>query len=78
MNEQRVIAGLLALIAAGVWWPAPGPTRWEYRVESIDDRNWSAEASVLGRDAWELVTARRATTEAGPVVYECIFKRPAK
>jgi hypothetical protein len=55
--------------------PAP-PLRWEYTVESPRDSHLVQSIDLLGEQGWELVTARRATSEDGDKPrYEMIFKR---
>jgi hypothetical protein len=50
------------------------PAKWEYRVESPSDDFLTLSLNSLGRDGWQLVSARRATSN-GKGIYEMIFKR---
>lgn len=70
---------LIALLAAQVFGFArtkTSTTSWEYRIESPSDTRLEASVDGLGKDGWELVFARRATSEYGGASYEMIFKRP--
>ena len=52
-------------------------THWEYTVESPSDVTLKKEFQRLGDEGWELVFARRASSEYREVTsYEMIFKRP--
>jgi hypothetical protein len=56
-----------------------GTTKWEYRVESVSDLRFEAEANLFGSEGWQVVSARRATQgEGGPPVYEFVLMRPAR
>jgi hypothetical protein len=53
--------------------------QWEYTIQSISDLSFSSDMNNLGKQGWEMVFARRATS--GPSYdtefnYEAIFKRP--
>lgn len=50
--------------------------RWEYYIRGIRDSTWTTEMDLLGKNGWELITARRAQDSKGDMQYECIFKRP--
>ncbi len=54
------------------------PTRWEYTLESPSDVILQPSLERLGNNGWELVFARRASSELGSASYEMIFKRPKK
>lgn len=54
------------------------PAKWEYRIESFEDRSFDASVNMLGDLGWELSASRRAVTGEGASsrgLYECIFKR---
>jgi len=83
--SHRVVA-LLVILTLLVGWQVLKPyPKWEYKIESVSDYSFSISIDNLGRDGWELVTARRATSSATPgstekpeVSYEMIFKRAAR
>ena len=50
------------------------PRQWEYRIESPSDYTFEEAMKEYGRDGWELVAARRASS-GGIMSYEMIFKR---
>lgn len=52
--------------------------KWEYMVEAVQDDFIDTRMAILGSSGWELVSARRATSENKEVCYEMIFKRPKK
>lgn len=55
------------------------PVRWEYKVETIPDESFSFTMDAFGRNGWEAVSARRASSGTGENTvfsYEIIFKRP--
>ena len=59
--------------------PPPGQQEWEYKLESPYDALFEMEMAKLGKEGWELVFARRATSSAGgSASYEMIFKRPKR
>lgn len=49
--------------------------KWEYKVSSPSDYSLGRELKELGLEGWELVFARRASSETGGAVYEMIFRR---
>ena len=54
-----------------------GPTKWEYLIETPSDYTLDLKLDEYGRDGWELIFARRASSGAGgSYSYEMIFKRP--
>lgn len=57
------------------WFYVPN---WEYKIESPHDVSLESQLKFSGDYGWELITARRATSEDGPPKYEMIFKRPIK
>jgi len=76
-----VICLLVALLGAqllGLTSTQSSATRWEYKVESPDDALLDVALSRSGLDGWELVFARRATSDLGTVKYEMILKRPKR
>lgn len=81
-GDLRIVIGLLvALLGAqllGLTSTQSSATRWEYRVESPEDALLQVVLDRSGLDGWELVFARRATTDLGSVKYEMILKRPKR
>jgi hypothetical protein len=63
-----LIACLLGVL---VYTSVTGAERWEYSVVSLADTELKKEMNEMGREGWELVTARR--TSGGS--YEMVFKR---
>lgn len=51
---------------------------WEYDVVSVPDVEWNTTGRQLGKEGWEIVSARRATGSDGEYLYECIVRRPAR
>jgi len=81
-TEGRIVIGLLAAMLAaqlfGLTSTKTSPTQWEYTVESPSDVTLEKTFERLGDRGWELVFARRATSEYGLASYEMIFKRPKR
>ncbi|WP_043582595.1 DUF4177 domain-containing protein [Geminisphaera colitermitum] len=75
-KEQGTLLIILLLIGIGaLFFPMLKPAeKWEYRIESPSDYRFSAAMNEYGKEGWELVSARRASSE-GSLSYECIFKR---
>jgi hypothetical protein len=82
--QLTILILLLGVIAALQAWEtvtatfAPA-TRWEYTIDAPADEDLAAGLQKIGAAGWELVSARRATGEAGGKTrasYEMIFKRP--
>ena len=73
-----VIALLLASQFLGVSETATkaARTQWEYQIVTPYDELLESKLSTLGDAGWELVNARRATSEYGSPKYEMIFRRP--
>lgn len=69
-----LLAALLAVQVVDTLGAGPAPT-WEYSVVGVPDLEFEAMTAALGSAGWELVFARRASNEAGDMLYECIFKR---
>lgn len=53
-------------------WTTP---QWAYKTENIYDQFHKETLSRLGKEGWEMVTARRAIDRSGTPNTECIFKR---
>lgn len=85
LKVQGVIIIALLLFIAGIlaykFLHKPDhPQRFEYKIESITDKDFIDGVNKLGNDGWDLVFARRATSGEGylsTASYEMIFKRPA-
>jgi hypothetical protein len=85
-NASRLsaIVVLLLLIVLAQGWQIVSGMRvksqsWEYLIEGPADDQLQARLKTLGTEGWELVSARRATTERGgrtEGIYEMIFRRP--
>jgi hypothetical protein len=57
---------------------APARESWEYNIVTPDDAVFVDVLDIMGRDRWELVATRRATSGDGAaarVAYECILRR---
>lgn len=67
--------GLLTIIMGLVAWSVLWPDRWEYKIDSPDDRGFTQQMDKLGSEGWELVFARRASDSLDRMGYEMIFKR---
>ena len=72
------ITGMLASQIFGVAEPATKSalTEWEYKIDAPYDETFESSMNIMGRQGWELVSARRATSKYGSPKYEMIFKRP--
>lgn len=57
--------------------PPPAKTKWEYKVQSVSDLAFETEANALGKEGWQVVSARRAGS-SGSFSYEFVLMRPAK
>lgn len=66
-----VVTAMLALML----WQRPTSKQWEYMIANPPDNSFDERMDGYGREGWELVTARRATSEYSDPSYECIFKR---
>jgi hypothetical protein len=49
-------------------------SKWEYKIATPYDSLFELEMNLLGKEGWELVTARRAG-DTYSVQYECILKK---
>ena len=71
---------VIALLAVGLPEEPEAATTaqasWEYKIVSPDDAFFDTEMNLMGKQGWELVTARRASGPLDSVSYEMIFKRP--
>jgi hypothetical protein len=59
----------------------PAERSWEYQIVAIPDSLFDTKLNELGKDGWEIVSARRASdgsTYAPTFSYELILKRPAR
>ncbi len=85
MKQQTVVIGLLlALVGLQAWQVLSGTSvkaqSWEYAIEAPRDEDLSERLKTLGASGWEIVSARRATSQVGPetvAAYEMILRRPA-
>jgi hypothetical protein len=75
---------LLLVVGAQGWQIVRGMAvksqSWEYVIEGPADDELKGRLQALGSAGWELVSARRATTERNGKttgIYEMIFRRPA-
>jgi hypothetical protein len=67
---------VFGLAAVGLPFFFGAPDRWEYRIEAPSDLSLTDELDDLGREGWEVVSARRATSGSGyGASYEMILKR---
>lgn len=74
-----VVINLGVVIALLINGQESEPQKWEYKIEAPQDVLFEIKVNELGREGWELVTARRATGGSGygdSASYEMIFKRP--
>ena len=83
-NQARIIIVLLALLLVvqivGFSFQTTAQ-QWDYRLEAPKDQAFEATMTQLGRERWELVSARRAKAPVpgGAIeVNEMIFKRPKR
>src|ERR1041385_5039224 len=53
-----------------LWWTFSPAQRWQYRIESVSDSTFDTEIDAMGNQGWELVFARRASSEVGDVSKE--------
>lgn len=79
----RIFSTLFLGTLVWIHWPqTPAPTpipQWEYTIESIPDLGFGTAMNNLGKQGWEMVFARRASSGASynaEFSYEVIFKRP--
>lgn len=68
-----IISVLIAFMGCS---QAQKPIKWEYKIAEVPDTNFTEDMGKLGDEGWELVFARRASSENGEFSYEMIFKRP--
>ncbi len=80
-----VLVLLLLVVAAQGWQIFRGmqvrSQSWEYIIDAPTDEQLAVRLKALGSAGWELVSARRATTDrSGKTegIYEMIFRRPAE
>ena len=80
-----VLLLLLVVVAAQGWQIVRGMSvksqSWEYVIEGPTDEQIQSRLHALGSAGWELVSARRATTERDGNtmgIYEMIFRRPVE
>jgi hypothetical protein len=75
---------IISLLLFGLGFPCFGFLRpvltqqWEYKIASPSDIGFQREMDDLGKQGWELVFARRATSQEDSVHYEVILKRPKR
>jgi len=52
------------------------PKQYEYKIEFINDYTWSSEMNSQGREGWQVVGSRRASSSStDDYGYEIIFMR---
>lgn len=69
---------LLAFALTGCNEPEPKqePKRFEYKIEFINDYTWTSEMNAEGRNGWQVVGSRRASSNStDDYGYEIIFMR---
>lgn len=74
---------LLLQLISTLWMSRTPPAllpQWEYRVVAPSDGMFDTEMNRLGKEGWEVISARRATAagDSNLVSYEVILKRHAK
>ena len=77
-------AVLLVFLVVSLWAFLRPAQRWEYKIAAVPDEIFETEIARMGNEGWEMVFARRATSETGDpttaqkprMSYEMIFKRP--
>jgi len=76
------LAGILAILFVLISFRSLNPkpvSSWQYKVEEISDTGFADRMNVLGKQGWEMVSARRPEDGQGQtMVYEVIFKRPTR
>ena len=78
-----LLLALLLSVTVGPWATDVllGPRRWAYGIEFVRDQAAAAQLANIGQSGWEIVSARRASTDAatgsGAWGYELILRRPA-
>jgi hypothetical protein len=85
-NRLSGILALLLIVAAAQGWQIMRGTSvktqsWDYVIEGPTDDQLQDRLRDLGSAGWELVSARRATTQIkGETkgIYEMIFRRPSE
>ena len=81
-TQATILIALASLLLVGLagWTRIPHPPqRWVYKIEAPGDDEFAPVMDSLGRQGWELVSARRATSSSSSsqsASYEMIFKRP--
>ena len=54
-------------------------TKWEYKIEAPSDALFTIEMNILGKEGWEMISAKRATSSGGgSASYEVILRRPIR
>ena len=84
-NRLSGILALLLVIAVAQGWQivrgmSVKAQSWQYVIEGPTDEQLQDRLRDLGSEGWELISARRATTQiAGETkgIYEMIFRRPS-
>ena len=83
IDKDFVIGNAIAFIIIVIWLTISPLSLsrkvvWEYKIEAISDIVFDWRMQEIGKEGWELVSARRAITgegEASRGIYECIFSR---
>lgn len=83
-QQTLIIALLFGLLGLQAWQTFGGTSvkaqSWEYSIEAPRDADLPDRLRTLGASGWEVVSARRATSQVlGETVaaYEMILRRPA-
>jgi len=75
-----VLVAMLIILSLDTLYRLNRIPRWEYKIESIQDFEFSTKMERFGAVGWELTVARRAIGDSSlgdeKGVYECIFRRP--
>jgi hypothetical protein len=76
-----LIAGLIFIVVSlipMIFGTSTQPIQYEYRVESPSDYSFQSDMNSYGKDGWQLVFARRASSGSGYSAtfgYEVILMR---
>jgi len=84
MTSRLILFVAVVLLAVQSWQVLQGHTTqrqlWEYTIEAPTDAALPKRLTAIGLNGWEIVSARRATSEVNGetiAAYEMILRRPA-